>query len=380
MTTTDAGRDWVATATALRGTLEAQAEASQDARTATKEAVEALRESGLFTMLIPRDLGGPEVDLATFTDALAALSYADGSLGWTVLANATNTAFAAAFLGDEAVADMFGAGPVEVAAQLSPRGAITAAEGGWQLDGRYAFGSGSGHAAWIGAGAIEMAGGQPVMQPSGLPAMRGCYVPREQVVFKDGWHVMGLEGTGSYDYDVTGRLVPDAYTFPLMGPPRRGGPVYRLRVPVIGTAGHAGWALGAARRALDEALAASGRPFMRGLTPVGQMEGYQTELGELDAALRSARSYVLDVFAEAETFIEHADALPEDLAARVQQAITQCTRVAVDVVRKSFEWSGVAAIRNGVLERVFRDVHVAAQHVTQTRASFANVTRVAIAS
>ena len=204
-------------------------------------------------------------------------------------------------------------------------------------------------------------------------------VPRDQVVFKDGWHVMGLEGTGSYDYHVIDRFVPDAYTFALMGPPRRGGPLYRLRVPVIGTAGHAGWALGTARRALDEALSASGRPFMRGLTPVGQMEGYLTELGELDAALRSARSYVLDVFAEAEAFIEHAEALSGELSARVQQAITQCTRVAVDVVRKSFEWSGVSAIRNGVLERAFRDVHVAAQHVTQTRASFANVTRVAVA-
>jgi alkylation response protein AidB-like acyl-CoA dehydrogenase len=379
MTTTDASRDWVATASALRGTLEAQAEASQDSRTATKEAVEALRDSGLFTMLIPRALGGPEVDLATFTDALAELSYADGSLGWTVLANATNTAFAAAFLGDDAVADIFGAGPVEVAAQLSPRGTITRADGGWTLGGRYSFGSGSGHAAWIGAGAIEMTDGRPVMQPSGIPSIRGCYVPRAQVDFKDGWHVMGLEGTGSYDYDITDQQVPDDYTFALLGPPQRGGPIYRLRVPVIGTAGHAGWALGAARRALDEALAAAGRPFMRGLTPVGQMEGYLTELGALDGALRSARSYVLDVFAEAEAFIEHADTLPEALAARVQQAITQCTRVAVDVVRKSFEWSGVAAIRDGVLERTFRDVHVAAQHVTQTRASFANVTRVAIA-
>jgi indole-3-acetate monooxygenase len=379
MTDTNAGKDWVATANALRGTLEEQAQATEEARTPTKEAVAALRSSGLFTLLIPRELGGPEVDLATFTDTLAALSYADGSLGWTVLANATNTAFPAAFLGDEAVADMFRSGPVEVAAQLSPRGTIAAAEDGWKLTGRYSFGSGSNHAAWIGGGAVELAGGQPALQPNGFPRMRGCYVPRDQVVFKDGWQVMGLAGTGSYDYDILDRVVPDGYTFPLLGPPRRGGPVYRLRVPIIGTAGHAGWALGAARRALDEALSASGRPFMRGLTPVGQMEGYLTELGELDAALRSARSYVLDVFAEAEAFIEHAEAPSEELAARVQQAITQCTRVAVDVVRKSFEWSGVAAIRNGVLERAFRDIHVAAQHITQTRASFANVTRVAIA-
>jgi alkylation response protein AidB-like acyl-CoA dehydrogenase len=379
MTDIDVVTDWVATANAVRGTLEEQAAGSEEARTATKEAVEALRRSGLFTLLIPRELGGPEVDLATFTDTLAALSYADGSLGWTVLANATNTAFAAAFLGDEAVADMFGSGPVEVAAQLSPRGTIVSAGDGWKLSGQYSFGSGSGHAAWIGGGAIELDGGQPAMAPNGFPRIRGCYVPRDQVTFKDGWHVMGLAGTGSYDYHILDRLVPDAYTFPLLGPPRRGGPVYRLRVPIIGTAGHAGWALGAARRALDEALSASGRPFMRGLTPVGQMEGYLTELGELDAALRSARSYVLEVFAEAEAFIQHADAPSEELSARVQQAITQCTRVAVHVVRKSFEWSGVSAIRNGVLERAFRDIHVAAQHVTQTRASFANVTRVAIA-
>ena len=43
--------------------------------------------------------------------------------------------------------------------------------------------------------------------------MRIGFVPREQVEFKDGWHVMGLQGTGSYDYTIDDVLVEDGYHF-----------------------------------------------------------------------------------------------------------------------------------------------------------------------
>jgi hypothetical protein len=49
---------------------------------------------------------------------------------------------------------MFGDGPVEVAGQMSRRGRLARSQdGGYRLTGSYGFGSGAGHAAWLGGAA-----------------------------------------------------------------------------------------------------------------------------------------------------------------------------------------------------------------------------------
>ncbi len=74
-------------------------------------------------------------------------------------------------------------------------------------------------------------------------------IPREEVVFTDGWYVQGLKGTGSYDYNVTDLFVPAYRTFELFTrTPRRGGsPAFRMGLMPITAAGHASWALGVAK-------------------------------------------------------------------------------------------------------------------------------------
>lgn len=367
--------DLIATAKALRPLLEREAEATEAAGTASGPAVDAMREAGMFALMVPQSLGGLEVDLTTFTQVMEELSYADGSLGWTALANSTNTAFAAAFLEDSAVEEMFGNGLVAAAAQLSPRGTAVRTPDGSRVQGSYAFCSGGGHAQWIGFGTMDVVDGKPALQDNGHPITRAFFVPRERVEFMGGWNVMGLVGTGSFDYRIREQVVRDEFSFAIMDSPRRGTAAHRLTVPVLGVAGHAGWALGAARRALDEALAAHDRPLLKGFQPVGELEGYLTELGQLDLEIKAARAYVIEAFQRAEAHIADREAPSPEVVNETNAAVTLATRVGVKAVRKAFEWSGVAAVRRGVMERVFRDVHVAAQHVTQTRMVFANQTR-----
>ena len=51
-------------------------------------------------------------------------------------------------------------------------------------------------------------GGELVVGDDGIPPLLVAVIPRDEIVFADGWHVQGLKGTGSYDYNVTDLFVP----------------------------------------------------------------------------------------------------------------------------------------------------------------------------
>ena len=94
--------------------------------------------------MVPKELGGEEADLPTVVAVYEEVSRADGSAGWTLLANATTSSFAGAYTGPVAVKEMFGGERIPVAAgQFSPRGTAVRADDGYVVSGRYSFGSGS---------------------------------------------------------------------------------------------------------------------------------------------------------------------------------------------------------------------------------------------
>ena len=124
----------------------------------------------------------------------------------------------------------------------------------------------------------------------------------EQVVLRGNWDVLGLAGTGSYDYSVDEQFVAGGFSFPLLtAVPQRGGATYNIGLFGIVASGHAGFALGVGARALDELLAlVPTKQRMGQFTPVADEQLFQHDFAMHDAALRAARAYVFDVFGAAE--------------------------------------------------------------------------------
>jgi alkylation response protein AidB-like acyl-CoA dehydrogenase len=357
-------------ARAIAPILEANAQRAEDERTLPPESVAALVQADLFRAGLPRELGGEEMDFATAIAVWEEVSRADGSAGWTLMANGSGAGAASAYLSDDAVAKVFGGDPAAtVGGQFAPRGTGARESGGFRVTGSYSFGSGSGHSRYVSAGFIPLENGAPVMLPSGLPDMRVGFVPREEVEFMDGWHVMGLRGTGSYDYEVRGLLIPDGFHFPLFGrEPRRGGEtfraIFRLNMMPMTAAGHAAWALGLGRRALDEIrAAATTRQRMGDPTPIGGRLTFQKEYAAAEAKLRAARLLVLDAFAALEATARAGR--PETMEQRALVRAATC--FATDAAREACDFAhlraGTVAIRDGsALQRCFRDIHTGSQH------------------
>ena len=58
------------------------ARAAEAARRPGDHVISAVKESGLFALMVPKAYGGHEEDLDTFFDVVLTLSRADASMGW----------------------------------------------------------------------------------------------------------------------------------------------------------------------------------------------------------------------------------------------------------------------------------------------------------
>ena len=371
--------DPVACARTLAALIDSEAPSADATGTMTQPVVAALAEAGLFGLLVPRSLEGTEADATTTLAVFEELSRADGSTGWSFLANATTTAFAAAYTGDRAVKEMFGGPTMPIhAGMLGPRGEAKTVKGGFLVHGRFSFASGSGHAGWIGAGTLVTDGGEPVRSGQGVPEMRVVFVPRDRVEFLGNWDVVGLSGTGSYDYELAEQFVDTDWTFSLTSAvPQRGGPVYRLGVLVLTSIGHCGFALGVGRRSLEEVARISRSKLRMGAaTTISEQQMFQYDFAYQEAALRAARAYAFEVFGDVQATVDRGDELSAEQRHRARQATTYATRVAADVVRCAYTWAGSDGLRPGALQRCFRDMHAATQHIFVDNSTLTSATAV----
>ena len=103
--------------------VRAEALESERIGTMTPNVVAAMKEQGMFWMLVPRSLGGSQSRMSECMEAWEEISAADASAGWSLMANATGTAAATAFVSDEALATIYGGSEMPImAGMLGPGG------------------------------------------------------------------------------------------------------------------------------------------------------------------------------------------------------------------------------------------------------------------
>ena len=70
---------WIERARSLRPLLDAAAPRIEQAKDLPSDVREAMHEAGMFRMVLPRSLGGAELDLATYAQAVSAIAEGDAT-------------------------------------------------------------------------------------------------------------------------------------------------------------------------------------------------------------------------------------------------------------------------------------------------------------
>lgn len=353
----------------LAGLIRAEAAEAEAQGFVTAAVADALKQTRLFWMVLPAEVGGGGGDLLTALDVIEELCRADGATGWSFMANAMTTGFAGAHVGEDAADAMFGgATPAITAGMLAPGGRATAVAGGIRGGGRYGFGSGCAQADWMGGGMILTCGGAPIIGENDRPVMRIAYLPKDQVQFLGNWDVTGLRATGSQDYLIPEQFFADDFTIDgaLDSPadPRRGGALYRVGLSAFVAVSHAAFGLGMMKCALEEvASIASGKKRLGYTTTVANNEIFRREFTQHESMYRAGRAYCYEVFGDAQECVLAGGTLSSEQRARLRLVSTWVTQLASDVTRFAHGWAGASSIRDGVLARCVRDMNVGTQHM-----------------
>ena len=343
-----------------------RAEEIESARSLAEDLGLTMARGGVFRALVPQCYGGLEVHPGTFARMLETLGHADGATGWCAMIGST-TALLSASLPEHWARTIYTDHPDTITSGVTaPMGRAVAHGDHWQVTGRWPFGSASRNSAWICGGCLVVdAAGEPIPGPGGAPDVQLMFFPRDEVRIHDNWHVSGLRGTGSSDIEVSGIEVPKDRAVVLGGRARIDAPLYRFPTLGLLAIGVASVALGIARRAVDELVdLAGGKVPTGGRKRLAERATVQADVGRADAALKSAQAYIHAAIDSAWQVAESGQRLGVAHKTELRAAAVHATWSAVDAVDRAYHAGGGSAIyAHSPLQRCFRDVHVATQHI-----------------
>jgi alkylation response protein AidB-like acyl-CoA dehydrogenase len=281
----------------------------------------------------------------------------------------STTALLSAYLDPAAAEEIYGSDPeVITGGAYAPVGrAVVLPDGALEVSGRWEWGSGSANCSWLLGGAMVVdAEGADVLDAAGLPEMRLCFAPADEVDIVANWDVLGMQGTGSDDLVMERVRVPRRRTVSLLDDrPWADGPLYRFPPFGLLALGIGAVALGVARCAMDAfvELAVGKVPMMSART-LSSRATVRAEVGRAEADLRAASALYRDEIASAWAAAESGAEFDVARRASLRLAATHAATVSADVCARLHRLGGGTTVRHGqVLERTLRDSHTATQHV-----------------
>lgn len=348
---------------AIADVVRGGAEEGDRGRRLRPEVVGALRDAGVFRMVMSKSFGGPELSPPEQLAVIEALSAYDGAAGWCGMINCDG-GYTTAYLDPEAAKQLYPTLDEPTVLVAAPGGAAVEVDGGYRVNGQWPFASGSSHAEVFWLNCLDMDGDSMRPGPEGLPATRLVGLRRAEVEVLDTWHTTGLAGTASNDVRVADVVVPAERTFSLFdGTPVDGAPLYTWRWYFVTKL--AGVPLGVARAAIDEAIdVAQTKVTMPTMQLAREDATVQANIARARALVRSARAYVDDALGHLwDVTLGGREPTPVEWA-DCRLALTHAAVSAKDAVGLVYEAMGTTGVyRRSALDRHLRDVTTMAQHI-----------------
>jgi alkylation response protein AidB-like acyl-CoA dehydrogenase len=338
----------------------------------------AFVEANVYRLLVPEEFGGEGIDPITYYDLAEEVSFYDGSVGWNYAIGATGGVVAGG-LPVSQMRSILASADCGLAGGGTPVGRAVAVEGGYRLTGRWGWASGIHHAKWAIAYCPVYDGDRPRTSENGAPVVLGFIAPRKACTILDAWHVGGMRGTGSTEFELDNVFVPETMVLRLLsGESRHHYPIFRIPSTFFGF-NHCCVLTGIARRAvagLKELAAAKVSP-MAGIRLRDEAQG-QYSVAKAEALIESSGLNVRESFRQMWHRVVGEQPVPLEMKAWVRRACAYATECAVEAVDLCYRAAcGSAVFESAPFERALRDVHAAASHITLRHTMMEEAGRVA---
>ncbi|MDF0733098.1 acyl-CoA dehydrogenase family protein [Pseudomonas entomophila] len=332
----------------------------------SRDVIDAFKAHGVYRALVPKRFGGLECSPAEFCEMVERISHADGSAGWVASFGMSPVYLAALPL--DTITQLYRNNPDTVfAGGIFPPQPAEVVPGGFRINGRWKYSSGSMGADIVGVGIAPRNGDK-------LDLPRLAVIPRERARIEETWDTVGLLGTGSHDLVVEDVVVGEEWTFIRGGQPNLDEPFFRYPSLSFATQVLSVVGLGVARAALDELSGmASGRISVTGAPALADRPLAQVDVAKSEAALRAARAFFYESIERAWGHVLAGDPVPVEATNLLRLSSTHAARVAAEVARSAQMLSGMTGIYNdSPLARCVNDAQVVTQHAFMGDVTYQN--------
>jgi alkylation response protein AidB-like acyl-CoA dehydrogenase len=373
MTTSE---ELVARAEALQPLIREHAAKTEADRRVATECMEAIGQAGLFEVSVPKRYGGHEATLRTMLDVSAAIAEADGSTGWVVaLTNVCN--WMTSLFPQRAQDEVFGAGGARVTGVLTPTATTRKVEGGWKVTGRWYYNSGSWWSTWAVLGV-------PLTDEAGEVVDQGLVlIPASELTIEDVWHVAGMRGTASNCLVGEDLFVPEHRVLSVPAAIEGHYPtehtketLYRSAFVPLLTLVLVGPQLGMGRAALQLVTDKAARKPISYTFFETQAEStaFQLQIAEAATNIDIATLLVHRAAADIDGAAARGEYLDYTARARVRADAGAAVKHVVDALTGLMDAHGAGGFAEvSPLQRIWRDVNVAARHAVISPAIGAEV-------
>jgi alkylation response protein AidB-like acyl-CoA dehydrogenase len=338
-----------------------------------------IHDARLARILLPRAVGGDQLDPWTYLHAIEEISRHDGSVGWNIFV-ANSAALIAPFIPLEAAQEIFTDPRAWVSWGPPNQYKAQAVPGGYRVSGEWHFASGSRQATWMGAHCpVTEPDGSLRLNRFGRPTVRTLLFPKHHAEPILDWNPIGMRGTASEGYRVTDLFVPEAYSGTREDPTLRRdtGRLYAFTTPGLYAVGVAGVALGIARAMLDAFIALAAEKTPRGLQRLADSPVVQADVARREAQFGAAHAWLVEILKDVWATADDIGPVGLEARARVRLGCAHAITTAVEVADYVYKAAGTSAIFPGTpFERRFRDIHTLSQQIQSRDSHFEAVGRV----
>lgn len=348
----------------LRQVFYDQAEMIEQSRRVPEELSRMMAEAGFYRMGVPEALGGLEVAPAVSSQVFETLARGDASCGWVAFIG-TTSGTSLSGIPEAAGREVFSNENTMITGVFAPTAKAEKVDGGFNVSGRWQWGSGSQNADWVLGGCMLIENGEPMLDKRGNPMSTMMLMPASELEFIDTWHVSGLRGSGSLDYKVENLFVPDERAVGFLRERPAPGRLFKFPNFTFLALGIAAVSLGVARASIDEFVQLAQTKVRRGSTKGIISHPYtQMKVAEAEAQLRSARAFYYEAIEAVWQATAQAQPVPVELRRDLRLSTTHAVNTSVQVADSMCNLGGGTSVYNNCrLQRQLRDVQVARQHV-----------------